>query len=204
MKTLQRVVRTRGPSEHRIIGIDPSLSSTGFAYRLDGQLYTGRINPGNLTGPQRLLSMRQQLEEVLDHAKPTIVVYEGYAFGARGKNAGVYSTGELGGVLKLMMWERGLDVMLVPPTTLKLAIVGKGNADRGQKEKPEMRDALHKKFGYLIDQNDEADAFALMLLGEIRYIGGLPEGVRKQLKLDSLRDCAIIKGRKLLKLIANE
>lgn len=208
MKTLQRVARTKPgrKDEVRVLGIDPSLSSTGFAYEVDGQLYTGRIDPGKLRDGARLAYMRKALSEVLDHARPTIAAYEHYSFGSRGNSSNAYSTGELGGILKTLLWERGVDVMLVAPKSLKKTITGNGNADqgKGKEHKPEMRAALKEKFGYDIEQNDEADAFALMLVGKIRFIGGLPEGIRKQLRLEALRECPIIKGRQALKLIANE
>lgn len=208
MNTLKRVARTKpGQRDNiRVIGIDPSLSSTGFSYKVDGQLYTGRIDTGKLSASERLVYVRKQIEQVLDHAGPTLAVYEDYAMGTAGKNNNAFHIGELGGILKAELWERGIDVMLVAPACLKKTIVGNGNADRGKgkEHKPEMRAALKGKFGYDIEQNDEADAFALMLVGEIRFIGGLPEGVRKQLRLDALRECTIIKGRAKLKLIANE
>jgi Holliday junction resolvasome RuvABC endonuclease subunit len=201
-KRIARLCQPSPDSPHRICGIDPSLNSTGYAYRHSGELYTGRVDPGKLTGLPRLFYVRNQIEKVLDAALPTIVVYEDYAMGAKGNNA--FHMGELGGLLKLMTWERGIDLMLVSPTGLKKAIVGKGTADRGQKGKPEMRAALHEKFGYLLEQNDEADAFGLMLLGEIRFgCGGLPVGIRKQLRIDTLAECPVIKGKQQgLKLIA--
>jgi Holliday junction resolvasome RuvABC endonuclease subunit len=200
-KRIARLCQPSPDSPHRILGIDPSLNSTGYAYRHSGELYTGRVDPGNLRSQPRLGYVRSQIEKVLDAALPTIVVYEDYATGA---SQGAHQLGELGGILKLMIWERGIDLMLVSPTGLKKTITGRGNADRGQKGKPEMRAALHEKFGYLLEQNDEADAFGLMLLGEIRFgCGGLPVGIRKQLRIDTLAECPVIKGKQQgLKLIA--
>lgn len=204
-KRIPRLCLPPQNSGERILGIDPSLSSSGFSYRYNGDLYTGRINPKKLKGPERLVYQRRQLEKVLDAAQPTIVVYEDYAMGARGNNA--FHLGELGGVFKSMLWERGIDVLLVSPTGLKKCITGKGNADKGKPDKPEMRAALLEKFGYDIGQNDEADAFGLMLLGEIRFgVGPLPVGVRKQLRIDTLDEYPLVKGkgREFLKLIANK
>ena len=194
VKRIARLSQHAPDSEARVLGLDPSLSSTGFAYRYNGELYTGRIDPKKLVGPQRLRFIRDRIAEVLDVAQPAYIGYEDYAMGARGNNA--FHLGELGGVLRLLIWERGIDVLLVSPTGLKKAVVGKGNADRGKKDKPEMRAAIHTKFGYDLSQNDEADAFALMALTEIRFgIGPLPVEIRKQLRLDTVADFKVVRGK---------
>lgn len=189
--------RTRSTQPVRcILGIDPSLSSTGYAYRHDSQPYTGRIDSGKLKAAHRIVYVRNQLSRVLDVARPTTVVYEDYAMGARGNN--MFHIGELGGVLKTLFWERGIDVMLVSPTALKKIIAGRGDADRGKagRLKPMMRKALLDKFGFDIDQNDEADALALMLTGELRYhMPTIDPLVRRSLRLEGLGDCSIVSGQ---------
>lgn len=187
-----------------VLGLDPSLNSTGFAYRVsiapDGErkLYTGCIAPGTLRGPNRLAYVRNRLMQVLDAAQPALAVYEDYAMGARGNNA--YHMGEMGGVLKTLLWERGIDVLLVSPSALKKILVGRGNADSGRngKHKPEMRAAILSKLGYALDQNDEADAFGLMVLGELRMgseHAALSPGQVKALRLDALSEYTLIKGK---------
>lgn len=193
-RRIARISPHNPDSSHRVLGIDPSLSSTGFSYRFDGELYTGRIESKKLTGPARLKYIRDRMAEVLDVAQPSYIGYEDYAMSMRAHNA--FHLGELGGVLRLLIWERGIDVLLVSPAGLKKAVVGKGNADKGKKDKPEMREAIASKFGYDLRQNDEADAFALMALAEIRFgVGPLPVGVRKQLRLDSVADFKIVRGK---------
>ena len=90
-----------------------------------------------------------------------MVVYEGYAMGARGNN--MFNLGELGGVLHVEIWERGIDMLEVPPTTMKSVIAENGRADKAQ-----VIDALKQRFSLHIPQHDEADAVGLMLLGEMR------------------------------------
>ncbi len=203
VRRIARIAQHNPDSTARVLGIDPSLSSTGYSYRHDGQLFTGRIDPKKLQGPYRLAYMRNRLAEILDFVQPQYVSYEGYAHAAA---QGAHQLGELGGVLKTLIWERGIDVLLVSPTGLKKAITGRGNADQGPKNrhKPEMRAAITEKFGYTLEQNDEADAFGLMALGEIRFgVGPLPVGVRKQLNLGSIADFQVVKGKGAdLKLIA--
>lgn len=194
-KRIARLCQHNPDSQDCVLGIDPSLGATGFSYRMNGHLYTGKLDPKTLKGPYRLVYLRNRMAEVLDVAQPKYVCYEDYAMDSK---QGAHQLGELGGVLKTLIWERGIDVLLVSPTGLKKAIVGNGHADRGptKKHKPEMRAAIAEKFGYNLAQNDEADAFGLMVLGEIRFgVGPLPVGVRKQLRLDSLADFKIVKGK---------
>ncbi len=202
-KRIHRLAQHKPDSTDGVLGIDPSLSSLGYSYRHEGVLYTGNLDPKKLTGPNRLAFMRARLSELLDFVQPRYVCYEDYAYGAP---QGAHQLGELGGVLRLLLWERGIDVFYVSPLGLKKAIVGKGNADRGKnnRHKPEMRAALLAKFGYDLEQNDEADAFGLMVLGEIRFgVGPLPLSVRSTLRLDNVADFKVVKGKGAdLKLIA--
>lgn len=144
-----------------VLGVDPSLTSTGFAYETEAGLKTGRITPEHLRGPKRLFYVRLMLSKVIDQVAPTLVVMEGYAMGARGNN--MFDIGELGGVLKTMIWERGIDSMLVPPTVMKSVIALNGRA-----EKQQISAALRVRFGITVRQHDEADAVGLMILGQMR------------------------------------
>lgn len=150
----------RPPVWPRVLGIDASLSSTGYAYQVDGKLITGRVTTDKLRGTHRLVYLRNQLERVIALSSPTLIVYEDYAMGARGNN--MFHIGELGGVLKALIWEKGVDLLLVPPTTMKSVIAFSGRA-----EKTDIIKALQNRFGFSVSQHDEADAAGLMIVGEI-------------------------------------
>lgn len=169
--SLRRLVRRTAPQTagqfrvgndlQRVLGIDPSLNSTGYAYRTNTGLTTGRLEPGKLRGPWRLNYMRLQLEKIIDRAQPTLVVYEDYAMGARGNN--MFHIGELGGVLKTLVWDKGIDCLEVSPTMMKSIIARSGRA-----EKQDIINALKARFGLVVSNHDEADAAGLMLLGEMK------------------------------------
>lgn len=209
---MPRLIRAATRPTKQVLGIDPSLSSTGFAYRRDGQVFTGRIDAGKLKGPARLAYIARNLEALLLDVKPGLIVYEDYADRAIGK---VYQIGELGGVLKTLFWDRKIDVMLVKPAAVKRAIAGHGHADAGKringklvkdKSKPMMRNALATTFNLDLQQNDEADACALMLIGEM-YFGThtVARSIQTGLKLDRVKDCTIVTGRgNQLQLIAGK
>jgi len=138
------------------------------------------------------------LSKVIEAAKPTLVVYEDYAMGAGGKmNNNVFHLGELGGVLKTMLWEQGIDYIEIAPTMMKSVIALNGRA-----EKRGIATALQVRFGITVNQHDEADAIGLMLLGEMKCGARNPtEKAGKSDRLEALRQTPITKGK--LQLISN-
>lgn len=172
------ILRIHRAAPARVFGLDASLNCTGYAYRDRAELVTGTIPVKKIVGPERLVYVRDILGRVLDHANPTHVILEDYAMGATGK---VFGIGEMGGVLRALIWERNIPIVLVGPTQLKLIIAGHGHAAKTRADAvkraakkntplvPNMCDAIKRRFLYHIDQPDEADAFALMALGEARY-----------------------------------
>jgi crossover junction endodeoxyribonuclease RuvC len=144
----------------RIVGIDASLTGTGVAV-LDGSLRTERIE-SKLTGPARLFEIRNRVREIVaSKTSPSgadLVVIEGYAFA---KPMQAHQVGELGGVLRLMLFETGIPWIEVAPSQVKKFATGRGNA-----KKEEMAVAIFKRFGREFRSNDEADAFVLAVIGQ--------------------------------------
>jgi Holliday junction resolvasome RuvABC endonuclease subunit len=139
------------------LGIDQSLRSSGVAVVSEGQdvQFIGRIAPGKLTGVQRLASIRSALRDVLA-GEPGIrfAALEGYAYDV---GAGrVFELGEVGSVVKLVLHDAAIPFVIVPPASLKLFVTGSGQA-----KKEQMRQAVLKKWGISIEQDDECDAFGL-------------------------------------------
>jgi Holliday junction resolvasome RuvABC endonuclease subunit len=143
-----------------MIGIDPSLNGTGLAYYANGSIETTRIGVKKFRGVHRLRYVRDMVREYI--SSQDVAVYEDYAFGAKG--AAIFQIGELGGVLKTLCYEEGVDVLLVPPSVLKLFTTGKGNA-----KKDVMAAAVLEKYGVSLGSDDEVDAYALLKLGTVFY-----------------------------------
>ena len=177
-------------AERRVVlGVDPSLASTGYAYFLNGRLITGRITTDKLRGPHRLFYTELQLGKVLDLVQPTLVAYEDYAMGARGNN--MFHIGELGGVLKRLIWARGIDCVEIPPTVMKSVIALNGKA-----EKQQIATALKVRYGLTVTQHDEADATGLLLLGEMKAgIRRIDPAIRKSNRFDAVQQAQIVKGK---------
>lgn len=151
-----------GVTMSTILAIDPSLNSTGVAFRLaDGNVQALCISPSSRRGLDRIRYVRDVVDTLLNTYSPELVVYEDYAYAFRGKSNALFSLGELGGVLKLLLWESGVDILLVPPTSLKLFATGSGAA-----KKPEVGLALRAHLGVSFKSDDQNDAAWLLLLGE--------------------------------------
>lgn len=175
-----------------MLAIDPSLNSTGYAFRDSDDQSTvtvvGSIRPKKITGMARLHFVEQKIEELVEAVKPRTVVYEDYSMGSKGKT---FHIGELGGVLKLFLWERGIDIILVPPSNLKLFVTGKGNAD-----KDVMMRVLAQHRGRLFNNSDEADAYGLLLAGEAFCNRKLLPRVRGNSKQIAVQGFTVIEGKK--------
>lgn len=142
-----------------ILAIDPSLTSTGYAYQTGGDaIQVGTIRAKNMNGVERLQFIKEEVNTLISLVKPEVVSYEGYAMSRFANRA--FDLGELGGVLKLLVFGYRIPILLVPPTCLKLYATGKGNADKGQ-----VMVAMAKVRRRLFSCDDEADAYALLQLG---------------------------------------
>lgn len=142
-----------------ILAIDPSLTSLGFAYTTGDTFAVGTFKPKKITGLDRLCFLRDEVTKLFDTVEPTLVVYEGYAMG---KFVGrMFDRAELGGTLKMTAYDRGIPLLVVPPTSLKLFVTGNG----GSKGKEEVMRVLSKHRGRLFTIDDEADAYGLALMG---------------------------------------
>lgn len=142
-------------SSPRVMGLDLSLTETGYA--LSGNR-VGRIRPGKRRGMERLLWLRAQVMTMVQENDQHIVYIEGYSFSSRNSHA--HGLGELGGVIRLSLYERGIPYVDVPPSSLKKYATGKGNA----RKELVLVEAV-KRLEYPGANDNEADALWLRALG---------------------------------------
>lgn len=173
-----------------VLGIDPSLSSSGFAYELDGSVYTGTIKTKSLRGMERLSFILDSLSSILSTPaqKFRLVVLEGYAMGAPGGKGRAFDIGELGGILKHHLWRQGYDMLIVPPSNLK-----KFATESGVAKKPEVIQSVASVWGYNVTQDDEADAFVLMQMGKA-YLDRRLRRTYSEARRGALENCKIHTG----------
>ncbi len=136
------------------VGLDLSLTATGISTTADTWVITSRCR-----GVRRLQDLR---DLILAHVDSSDTVFiEGYSMGAqRGSQGVAQMLGELGGVVRLALYERDIVFVDVPPAVLKKFATGKGNAG-----KPDML-AAAIRCGYEgSNDNNAVDAWWLRQLG---------------------------------------
>lgn len=149
----------------RFAGVDPSYDSTGVVI-LDSEgkaLHQGTIKAKG-RGLLRVAALRDALLDMVEKAGIDVVAVEGYAFAKR--TAGAHQSGELGGVVRLALYESGISVIDVPPTTLKKFVTGRGNA-----RKEEVVLEVYKRWGVSCTKHDEADAYGLAQFARSVFVG---------------------------------
>lgn len=144
-----------------VLGLDPSTKRTGVA------LPTGRtlaLAPTTTDVAARLHWFAGGLARILSLYEPTMAVVEGYA----PHSIGTLSTirlAELGGALRLTLYEHGVPYVEVPPSRLKRYATGRGTADK------DAMLAAARAAGAVVAGHDEADAWLLRALG-VAGVGG--------------------------------
>lgn len=145
----------------RVVGLDLSLTATGVADEAGARI----IRTGNMRGPERLKYIGSQVDRIClgkDYLeiKADVVVMEGYAHDARFRGP---QMGELGGVIKVCLYQRGIPFVVVPPSTLKKFATNKGNAPKDAV----LSEAVRMNSD--INDNNAADAYFLRLMGLAHY-----------------------------------
>lgn len=157
------------------VGLDLSLTSTGFSC---GELI--ETISVSTKGPERLATIRDRIIELLNSIENPCVCVEGYSFASR--NSQAHSIGELGGVIRVALWERGIPYVEIPPTTRAKFATGKGNA-----AKTEVMSAISARTGIVWSgkgADDKCDAWILEQMGKTRL--GKPDYNWPAINLEAL------------------
>lgn len=144
-----------------VIGVDQSITHT--VVNIGGQAVHIVTKPKDFAHKlERLEYIRREFVAAINDSAETcasgtrVAYVEGYGFGSQV----AHTLGELGGMLQLELWRRNFDVYLVPPSTLKKFVCGKGNG-----EKSLVMKAVFQRFGYDASDDNDADAYALYAFG---------------------------------------
>jgi Holliday junction resolvasome RuvABC endonuclease subunit len=149
-----------------VIGLDLSYSCTAgvmLAVRdgegPEGEVLTVRTTKERFSAhPGRLVHIRDRVVGFCASHEPALVAIEGYAYGTK---QGREAAGELGGQVKVGLWEIRLPYIVVAPTTLKAFVLGSG---RG--EKSHMMLKVFQRWGFEAANDDQADAYGLARFAE--------------------------------------
>lgn len=172
-----------------IATFDFSLNSTGVCIHDGPLMWTETIACQRKDDPayDKMLRIRRRVEVLLDKVQPDIVVLEGYVFG---RFANIYLA-ELGGLIRVLLWERRIKTLVIPPTSLKAFVFGKAKAvDKRQMQKAMLEKGWTKRTVMPVKPSsprrptdwkngDESDAFALAVMAfyaEGHYLFHIPKG----------------------------
>lgn len=136
------------------IGIDPSLTGCAISVvNQTGQFIESQRFENKLRGVERLVFIRDKVKDMIEKYTENIEAagIEGYARGARNRRE---EAGELGGILRVLLYENTIPYFDIAPSQLKKFAAGKGNV-----QKDHILLAVYKKWGVEFHTNDEADAF---------------------------------------------
>jgi Holliday junction resolvasome RuvABC endonuclease subunit len=156
------------------VGIDQSYN--GFAITvLRGENQWTTVYKSDKHGIERLKDIQVHIMEILFNFEIVDVAMEGYAFGSQMANM----LGELGGMVKLTLLDFGIYPLIVPPTSLKKYVTGKGNGV----PKSQMLLYVYKKWGVEFTDDNAADSYSLA-----RLIAGMHETAYEKEVYDKLQD----------------
>jgi len=144
------------PTKPVYMGIDQSYSGFATTILAEDGAYQTRVAKFDGQGVERLQAIRFYIESLLCR-NITDFAMEGYAFGSQMANM----LGELGGVVKLAVYgEFGIKPLIVPPTSLKKYVTGKGTGV----QKNQMLLYVYKKWNVEFRDDNAADSYALAKL----------------------------------------
>ena len=150
-----------------ILGIDPSLTSTGLVALNDlGEILEHKmIKTKKLRGIPRLKFIKDEVLAFIKKHNVEKAAIESYAYGIVRSNT-KFNLGELGGVIRLLLHEGKIDYLDIAPPTLKKYITGTGNAD-----KPMVIYCVNKRWGVDFGkESDLADAYGLAHIALDKYV----------------------------------
>lgn len=151
------------PSYKKILGLDLSLTGTGWCSNVEASVATGLIDTAGMEGLKRIDYIVNTIGIELskgDHkeAYTTLVVMEDFSFASKGSS--LFQIAGLGYIVRYKLWQDKINFVLVPPPVLKKFACGKGNADKSLILKE-----VYKRWGADLTNDNEADAYVLSRIG---------------------------------------
>jgi len=164
----------------RVLGLDPGLSLTGYGCvaadptsPAGGRLVEAGVLrlPSRRPLAERLQALETDLAQVLDDLAPAVVAVESVFHHGRNPRTAIMMA-HARGVLLLGAARRGLEVVELPPATVKRAATGSGRADKAQ-----VQAAVAARLGLdgPPEPPDVADAIAIAFAAAARVLAPIPE-----------------------------
>lgn len=149
----------------------------------------------------RLVFIRNRVRNLILEHKPDFVVIEGYAMSGFGR--GVSGLLEIGGIIRMTIFDLNVPYIQVPPLNAKAFISGFSTASKEM-----IISSIYERYDLLIENDNIADSFALAMMyvefGEKIHEYLVKGGVDKlkELRVSEIRNSSnkIIAFQKLLKM----
>jgi Holliday junction resolvasome RuvABC endonuclease subunit len=157
------------------LGVDQSLNGTGLCVVDDdgAPTHIETVEVGKRRGAERLAFIESRTESLLD-GKIQFVTREGYSYDSTGR---VFELGEVGGVLQLLFYKRGLQYAVVAPAALKKFAVDDPRASK------EALIIAAKERGAVVQDDNQADAYWLAQIARMLHQGSPAATPRHQLEV---------------------
>jgi len=154
----------------RILGIDPS-TKTGICMltlgaKLSGnvqmqyetRLVTNKMDSKTVTNHMaRITDLQGKIQGLIEHYKPDLAVVENYSYSSKFIS---FVAVEINAIIRWELYKQGVPYILIPPTSLKKFVTGKGNS-----AKDLLRLEAYKRWGVEAKTDDEIDAYGLAMMG---------------------------------------
>lgn len=156
----------------RILGLDLSLTSTGYVVLDDDQVvWHGSVGSTTLHDVDRLEYFDRWIRETLAPAKMVLgrddfVAIEGYSYGSPQAHTRAFGIGELGGVMKLAIHQAGIPMHIIAANTWKKVLCGKGGL-----AKDLVRVELFKRYQVEFASQDTLEAWAVAMCLRRQLLG---------------------------------
>jgi crossover junction endodeoxyribonuclease RuvC len=162
------------------LGIDQSYSGFAITAYQNGSYYT-EVFKSDKKGIERLRDIQSYvMDSLYQYSNITDVAMEGYAFGSQMANM----LGELGGMVKLTLFDFGIYPLIVPPTNLKKYACGKGNGV----SKSQILLHVYKNWGAEFTDDNAADSYVLAHLVSGSYTKAYEKEVYLKLQDPKFRE----------------
>jgi len=148
-----------------IVGIDPSLTSTGIVVLRGGEVELAETikTKSNYSLIHRVSVIYRAITNIVEGLTTDLIVIEGFSYGSKGR--AVFDIAYLGWrireELERLRVQNGIPWLDVPPAQLKKFATGKGTAN-----KEVIMQQVYKRWGVEASDNNVADAFVLAQIGQ--------------------------------------
>lgn len=143
-------IRKKYGKGFNVMGIDPARSITGLAVRKGGKsARRGMVKPSSW-GFSRMIVIEKVIKHQLDKGEGCFVGIEGYSYNS---TWGREAAGELGGIIRRLLFRYKAPLLVISPLTVKAWI--------GASKKGNIMLEILDRYKIKIEDDNEADAFLL-------------------------------------------